>query len=349
MSPSVADRVWFGTGVGARTARAVLWPAAALFRSAVALRNLGYDRGLFQARAGAIPAISVGNLTVGGTGKTPVAAWMATELARRGARPAVVLRGYGDDEPMVHERLNPGLPVVVDPDRLAGLAEAARRGAHVAVLDDAFQHRRAARVADVVLIAAERGLEPASLLPAGPYREPPTALRRATLVIVTRKTATAAEADAVLARATAITGTPGAVVHLAPGGLVEATSGSAGEVPAAGLAGRRVLLLTGVGEPGLVRDQLVGLGARVELRAYPDHHAFSKGELAVAADAARRDGADVVCTLKDAVKIAGLWPASVPLWYVSQRLTVDRGMECLAQLLDAGTAAAARSNPPTAG
>ncbi|OYV62789.1 MAG: hypothetical protein B7Z72_14870, partial [Gemmatimonadetes bacterium 21-71-4] len=321
MSASAVERIWFGTGLGARAGRAALWPAAALFRGAVALRNRGYDRGLFRTRAGAIPAISVGNLTVGGTGKTPVAAWLAGELARRGAHPAIVLRGYGDDEPAVHERLNPGVPVVVAPDRLAGLAEAARRGADVAVMDDAFQHRRTARMADVVLVAAERGLEPARLLPAGPYREPPASLRRASLVVVTRKTASADAARGVLDRAAAVSGVPGAVVHLAPGGLVRASGGGEGAVPPS-LAGRRVILLTGVGEPGLVRDQLEGLGARVDLRAYPDHHAFSNSELAEAADAAAAAGADVVCTLKDAVRIGGRWPASVPLWYVSQRLTV---------------------------
>ncbi|MDE3128674.1 MAG: tetraacyldisaccharide 4'-kinase [Gemmatimonadota bacterium] len=343
----MAERVWFGTRLGARAGRAALWPASVCFRGSVALRNLAYDRRLLRARAGAIPAIGVGNLTVGGTGKTPVAAWLAGELARRGAHPAIVLRGYGGDEPLVHERLNPGVPVVVASDRLGGLAEAARRGADIGVLDDAFQHRRAARLADVVLVAAERGLTPARLLPAGPYREPPASLRRASLVVVTRKTASPEQAAAVLARATGISGGPGAVVHLAPGALVWTAGGGEGAVPA-DLTGRRVVLLTGVGEPGLVRDQLAGLGARVELQAYPDHHAFSNSELARAAGAAGGDAA-VVCTLKDAVRIGARWTGSVPLWYVSQRLTIDQGAEHLARLLDAAMAAAVRWTPPTAG
>jgi tetraacyldisaccharide 4'-kinase len=347
VSRSGVDRLWFGRGITPRVGRAVLGPAAVVFRGIVAARNACYDAGLLRARTGAIPAISVGNLTVGGTGKTPVSAWMAGELAQLGAHPAIVLRGYGDDEPRVHERLNPGTPVVVSADRLAGLAEAARRGADVAVLDDAFQHRRVARVADVVLVAAEHGLAGARLLPAGPYREPPSALRRASLVVVTRKTASQAEAEAVLARATAISGTPGAVVHLGPGTLQPAAGGGAA-VPLRALEGRRVLAVTGVGEPGLFRDQLAALGARVELRGFPDHHAFTTGELADAAAAGARDAALVVCTLKDAVKIASRWPGPEPLWYVTQRLTVDRGMEHLARLMDAA-AADHRSTPPTAG
>src|SRR5690242_15793153 len=97
-----------------------------------------YDTGVFASHDPAIPAVSVGNVTVGGTGKTPVAAWIATELVERGARPAIVLRGYGDDEPLVHARLNPNVPVIVAADRVAGIAQARDTGATIAVLDDAF-------------------------------------------------------------------------------------------------------------------------------------------------------------------------------------------------------------------
>ena len=82
----------------------------------VAVRNTLYDRGSIQSRATPVPVVSIGNLTVGGTGKTPVSAWVARRLAERGAEPAVVLRGYGDDEPLVHAVLNPAIPVVVSPD-----------------------------------------------------------------------------------------------------------------------------------------------------------------------------------------------------------------------------------------
>src|SRR5690348_7442624 len=130
-----------------------------------------------------LPTLSVGNVTVGGTGKTPVAAWIAAELIDRGARPAIVLRGYGDDEPLVHARLNPDVPVIVAPDRLEGIARAAASGADVAVLDDAFQHRRAQRTADIVLVSAERWTRTPRLLPAGPWRESLRALRRTSMIL----------------------------------------------------------------------------------------------------------------------------------------------------------------------
>ena len=349
MTTSAVSRLWFGEGVLPRAARGALWPVALGYRAVVGARNALYDAGVLRVHGGAIPALAIGNLTVGGTGKTPVAAWFAAELVRRGARPAIILRGYGADEPLVHERLNPDVPVVVAPDRVGGLAQARALGADVAVLDDALQHRRVARVANIVLISAERGVDGARMLPAGPYREPLSALRRASLVVVTRKTASASEAAAVLARATAIAGAPGAVVHLEPSALVPVAGARGGApVPLEGIAGRRLLVLTGVGEPGLVARQLEGAGAEVELRGFPDHHAFSDVELAEAARSAATAGAQAVCTLKDAVKIAARWPGPGPLWYVSQRLTVDQGMEQLVHVLDS-TVAVIRTISQTAG
>ena len=138
------ERIWAEDGPAAWALTPLSW----IFSTAVAVKNVLYDIGLLRARKLALPAVSVGNLSVGGTGKTPVSAWVAAELARRGARPAIVLRGYGDDEVLVHRALNPGVPVIVDADRVRGAATAKAQGATVVVLDDAFQHRRAARDAD---------------------------------------------------------------------------------------------------------------------------------------------------------------------------------------------------------
>src|SRR5690242_19516935 len=105
------ERVWYGDSIAARLGRAALWPAEQAFAAAARLRGTMYDRGLLETCEPAIPALSVGNLSVGGTGKTPVAAWAVARMRERGAHPAVVLRGYGGDEPLVHEVLNPGTPV----------------------------------------------------------------------------------------------------------------------------------------------------------------------------------------------------------------------------------------------
>jgi tetraacyldisaccharide 4'-kinase len=274
---------------------------------------------------------------------------VAAALAARGARPAIVLRGYGGDEPLVHAAINPDVPVVVSADRVVGAVEARRLGADVAVLDDAFQHRRARRAADVVLISADLWRGRPRLLPAGPWREPLGALRRASLVLVTRKAAALADALALLERARAAAGAvPGAVAHLAPDGLRRAGAGADERASLSVLDGARVLAVSAIGDPDAFARQLRGLGAVVEQHSvFADHHAFS------AADAERlarhaANAEQVVCTLKDAVKLGPLWPREAPpLWYVSQRVTVERGQDELDRVLD--LVLAARTNTPPHG
>jgi tetraacyldisaccharide 4'-kinase len=212
----LAERVWYGTDRAARLARAALAPAAALFRAGVGARGALYDRGVLRVERLPVPALSVGNLTVGGTGKTPVAAWLAERLRARGARPALVLRGVGGDEPRVHALLNPDVPVVTGADRVAGVRAAVALGADSVVLDDGFQHRRAGRDADLVLVSAERfDAGSVRLLPAGPYREGLAALARASAAAVTRKVASPEHAAAIAAElATRVPDV--AVVYLAP-------------------------------------------------------------------------------------------------------------------------------------
>lgn len=222
----LVERIWFGDDRVARTARAALLPATWLFRGVTALRNTLYDRGMLASHAPVLPVLSLGNLSVGGTGKTPVAAWAAQRLRALGATPAIVLRGYGADEPLVHERLTPGVLVVADADRRSGVFTARGEGADCAVLDDAFQHRRLARTEDWVLVAAEQWSDRARVLPAGPLRETPAALARASVVVVTRKTAPREDARALAqALATRVPTGRWAVMHLAPEALVDARTG----------------------------------------------------------------------------------------------------------------------------
>jgi tetraacyldisaccharide 4'-kinase len=270
------------------------------------------------------PVIVVGNLTVGGTGKTPVAAEVARRLHARGAHPAVVLRGYGDDEPLVHGRLNPGVVVVATPDRVAGTREARERGADVVVLDDAFQHRRAARVADVVLVSADRwAADPRRALPAGQWRESLAALRRASLAVVTRKAADDAVVRAVVDACLRAAEVPVAVARLAPGALHAAAEDAVR--PLAALRGARTLVVAAIGDPAAFVRQLEQLGARVTARVFADHHHFTSTEVAaLVRDAAAHEM--VVCTLKDAVKLAPHWPRVAPaLWYVSQSVSFEAG------------------------
>src|SRR4051812_3228127 len=108
----VADTVWSGRGRGARTARVIVSPLELAYRGVIALRAWLYNRKLLRVETFSVPVISVGNLSVGGTGKTPVAAWLAHRITERGLKPAVVLRGYGGDETIVHQRLNPDVRVI---------------------------------------------------------------------------------------------------------------------------------------------------------------------------------------------------------------------------------------------
>jgi tetraacyldisaccharide 4'-kinase len=327
------DRIWFGRDLLAKSVRVALMPLEGIYGSIVGVREAMYDAGLISARDPALPTISVGNVSVGGTGKTPVAAWLASGLAQRGARPAIVLRGYGDDEPLVHRTINPDIPVIVSADRVAGIAAARAGGATVAVLDDAFQHRRVRRDADLVLVSADRWTRSPHLLPAGPWREPLRAIRRASLIVVTRKAASVAEADAVHEALTHIAPrVPRTTVHLAPAELIAVEGGE--QRPVSALAGRSVRLLAAVGDPSALIRQLQALGARVEADVYPDHHEFSDAEIRDFARLVQPDGL-ALCTLKDAVKLASRWPrGATPLWYVSQHVIVERGVGGIERVLD---------------
>ena len=338
----MADRIWFGDGAGARAARLALLPFEVLYAAAMTARGALYDAGALTVHDPGIPAVSVGNLSVGGTGKTPIASWIARELRDRGARPAIVLRGYGADEPLVHELLNPEVPVVIAPDRVAGVTEARRRGADVAVLDDAFQHRRVRRDADVVLVSADRWSGRVRLLPAGPWREPLRALRRAALVVVTRKAVSADAASRVIAALErAVPGVPTAVAQLAPASLRRVGDPGSSR-PLEAVAGSRVLVISAVGDPEAFRRQMEAIGGRVDAAAFGDHHAYDDADVQRLAERAAR-AEIVVCTLKDAVKLGPLWPREAPpLWYVSQRLDLERG----AAAMDALLSRVLRARPP---
>lgn len=328
MSGRRIETIWERDSVGA----AMLTPLSWVFALGTAARNAAYELGVLPTHALGAPTVSVGNLTVGGTGKTPMSAWFARELLARGRRPGILLRGYGDDEPLVHRRLVPEAVVVADVDRVRGARTAAAQGATAFVLDDGFQHRRARRDLDVVLVAAEQAAAH-RVLPAGPLREYPVALRRAQLLVITRKSATAAEAERAAARwGAAAPDVKVAVAALVPGDVVQVNGGAT--QPLSSLAGRDVLAISAIGIPSAFEAQLRGLGARVQSAAYGDHHAFSRAD---AEALAGRAGPSVlpVCTLKDAVKLEGVWPAQAPpLWYLSQAVAIEVGGGVLSGLLD---------------
>jgi tetraacyldisaccharide 4'-kinase len=300
-------------GPGPSLARLALACLAAPYGLAVACRNAAYDRGLLPVLRAAVPVISIGNLTLGGTGKTPLVAWAAALLARHGRRPAIVSRGYGaapgerSDEAAELAILLPGVPHVADRDRVAAAARATALGAEAVVLDDGFQHRRLARDLDIVAVDATDPFGCGRLFPRGLLREPLGGLARAQAVVLTRASAVTAERRAAI-RAALTAACRGAAPPVwaeadhRPVGLRDAGGGTR---PLDELRGRRVLAFAGIGNPAAFRSALAALGADVvAFRPLPDHHAYTAADLeslAREATAARAELA--VTTLKDLVKI----------------------------------------------
>jgi len=327
------ERVWYGTDNFARAARVALAPAERLFAGASGLRTLLYDAGWIHGALPPIPTVSVGNLTVGGTGKTPVAAWIARWFVDHGARPAVIMRGYGNDEPAVHRELNPDIDVILGADRRSAVATAVQHGNDIAVLDDAFQHRQLRRTVDIVLISADQWSGEVHLLPAGPWREPLSAIRRANLVIVTTKAASPDTVERLHEMLASVAPRiPRVSLRLSAGDLVQVNG--PGRAALTSLQGERVTAVVAIADPAAFVRQIEVAGARVDPMVYRDHHDFSSGDIekiVASAGASTR----VVCTLKDAVKLRNFWPRVAPtLWYVSQHVTVERGVGGIEQVLE---------------
>lgn len=318
-----------------RALSGLLLPAEWAYRLGVWARTSAFDRDWLASKAGAITTLAIGNLTVGGTGKTPMAAWFAQAFREQGCRPAIVMRGYGADEVKVHRCLNRSIPVYAVPDRVAGVRRAKSDGSDIAILDDAFQHRMIRADADVVLVAAEEWTDSPRLLPRGPWREPLTALRRATLVVVTRKMSTRGESEHVASSLAELEpGLPQAQAHIKLGGLApyDETTGEVGPIRPA----RRFhceLAVAGVARPEAVFAQLREAGVTMGgVSAFPDHHHYKDEEISQLAERARHG--PIVATLKDAVKLGPALGRGAELYVPVQVVSWESGVDEVECLLD---------------
>jgi len=331
----VARAIWCAPGPAAALARGALLLPAALYRAAVLARNAAYDAGWLASRRLPVPSVGVGNLAVGGAGKTPVARHLAGALARRGCRVGILLRGYGDDEVREYRAALPDAVVVADADRHRGASEAVRQRADVLVLDDCLQRRDVEPDLMLALVAAESWGGMRWPLPAGPWREGLAALRRADAVVVTCKSAPLDRGAALAASLAPRTRRRiGLVAELTPAHLLPLGGGEprlAREV----VGGRKVVALCGIGAPDAFAAQLRALGAaQVDLFAFGDHHVFKPRDVSATRGRAGADGL-VVTTEKDAVKLRGLWPAGLPdCWVAALDVRIGRGDDTLARLLD---------------
>ena len=288
--------------------------------------------------------ISVGNLTVGGTGKTPVVVWLAKWFRERGASVTLISRGYGakpgqpNDEYLEIAAQLPDVPHLQNPDRIAAAGEALARQANQAlILDDAFQHRRIARDFDLVLLDALEPFGGGRLLPRGLLREPVTSLARAHAVALSRADAISPERRAEIREEVARLAPQAIWLELEhrPALLVQ-HSGRETQ-PMDWLRGQKVVAFCGIGNPAGFRHTLASCGAEVvALREYPDHFAYPAGEVAkfeqwLAANAAAAEC--VVCTHKDLVKIPRDQLAGKPLWAVQIAAMFCSGEAALEQRL----------------
>lgn len=294
-------------------ARLLLAPAWAPYRLAVALRNWAYDHGWAGQRRLPVPVISLGNLTAGGTGKTPAALAVVERLRRAGRTPAILSRGYrGVDGINEEARLAGDIPVVCDPDRVAGGQRALAAGADCLVLDDGFQHRRLARDLDIVLCDATRPWGDdaggrGAVLPLGYLREGRSGLRRAGLLWITRADLVSAQRLADLRGELATWGP--VVEERAVGFALTPLAATDPSVAAPALRAeatdRPVLLVSGIGNPGGFEAAAQRAGLTVlESHRFPDHHHYTAAQAQALLARATARGAELVTTGKDAVKLS---------------------------------------------
>jgi tetraacyldisaccharide 4'-kinase len=332
-------------------ARVLSW----FYGAGATLNQMAWDRGWRKSVRLPVKVIGVGNLVAGGAGKTPLVMAIVRELKDMGLSPVVISRGYGGtrreaalwvnppegpmvpaaragDEPvLMARRLN--VPVWVGADRAAvGRAATERLGRVVLVGDDLFQHRRLHRDLNILVMDTARPLGNGLMLPRGPLREPVSAMRRADSVVLTRaddpgKTATM--------RRLLAGWLPGVPVLACRHDLTGLRDREGAEVPREEYSGAPVLAFCGLAQPEQFLDGLDGLGLQVAAkRVFPDHHAFSAGDLAeLWQEAARVGAAALVCSEKDAARLPEALPQGTPLWVT--RLDLDFGpeREALRQML----------------
>lgn len=326
-------RLWRRRSWKARAARGLLLPFAAAYGGAVNVRRVWYRVGLSRTRPLPLPSVAVGNLSVGGTGKTPLVAWIARYCVRAGRRPGILLRGYGRDEVLLHRRHVPEAVVIANPDRVSGGMAARAEGADILVLDDAFQTIGVQRDLNIVVLSVEQTRLSPWLLPAGPWREGERALGRADLLVVTRKRADSETATALADRLAARwNGTPVALARLSLTALVGMLTGERRSLSQ--LRGQQVLAAAAIADPESFAVQVRASGATVQLAAYQDHHEYDTTDVSHLVRAAQAAGYLVV-TEKDAVKLRSMWPPDGPEPLVATlEWTWERNGEAVARALD---------------
>ncbi|MFA5864134.1 MAG: tetraacyldisaccharide 4'-kinase [Phycisphaerae bacterium] len=297
------------SGFGSR----VLGPLGGLYGELIRVRNFFYDRGLVKTVWLPVPVISVGNLTTGGTGKTPMVVLLGKMAEEAGYSVGVVLRGYGStggreaDEVILLGRELPGAMVSVCGDRILGGRRAISQSVRVLIADDGFQHRRLGRDLDICLVDATNPFGGGKMIPAGRLREPVEGLGRADIVVLTRcEQVERAIVEEIKLEIRRYAGDVPILVseHRVRG--CEDLEGNRFDHCEEKIGGRKVFAFAGIGQPEAFFNTVRKIGGIVVgTREFRDHHYFTVGELREIREEVNQVGADfIVCTMKDRVKIS---------------------------------------------
>jgi len=322
--------------------RSLLGVAEYPYRWEVQRRNHHYDTGRLEVHRVGVPVISVGNITMGGTGKTPMVAWLARWFRERGLRVCLISRGYGaehgarNDEALELEQQLPDVPHVQNPDRVAAANMAIEEfETQLIILDDAFQHRRIHRDLDLLLLDAIEPFGYGHVFPRGTLREPLTSLARADVVALTRADMTDAHGRFEVR---------GKVEHYHPDvPWIELThapqmliSSSGEQQPVKALYCKPVAAVCGIGNPAGFRHTLAECDYDLRTwREFPDHHNYTREDIeSLNAWAAEADVEAVLCTHKDLVKIGVEQLGGKPLWAVRVGMEFIYGQELFEKHLE---------------
>lgn len=341
-------------GLGPMLIRMALGLVSRFYSFGVGLRNMLYDIGLLPSKTVDCPVVSIGNITSGGTGKTPCAIYVVGKLRELGFKPAIVTRGYGhsdgvaapgnvhgadsgaSDEVMLMARALPETPIVVDKDRVRGARAAIERhDADIIVLDDGFQHRRLKRDIDIVLVDALNPFGYDAILPRGLLREDPANLKRASLIVLSHTDQVGyIEITGIKSRMKSILGGVNPVLSIHQPISLEGVSTS-DSFDLEMVNGQKALAYCALGNPESFRETLERLNALVlSFRPYPDHHRFTKEDIDKVQSAAERLHCTfIVVTEKDAVKLRRMEGVAPNTVAVAVEFQLSEGEDQLMELL----------------
>ncbi len=331
---------------GACLLRIVLWIISIGYSLVVRLRNLLYSKGLLKAHRVDATVICVGNITAGGTGKTPLVVWLCKQVPAD-SRCAILTRGYKSaqgsesgtqnytDEPAMLAASCPRAKVVVNPDRVAGAAEAIEEfGAKVLIMDDGFQHRRLARDLNIIAIDATQPFGYGKMLPAGLLREPATSLKRAGAVVITRCDQIGeAQLSGIEEKLRTIN--PNMVIAKSIHAAVCARTTDNEEIDVGQLKNKKIFAFCGIGNPDAFLNTVEALGSElIGSKVYDDHHRYTDACLADIREQAEKVGADLVLTTqKDWTKIIVDSGSTLPFAYLAIEIKFLAGEDKLTVLI----------------